>query len=77
MVGSVLSSSIPAHMLPLADIGGDLDGALLTDSNSQLFEVKQKDAKKKTWTKKFVIDDQMASLLKKYLSLLFRLCSLF
>jgi len=37
MVGSVLNSSVPAHLLPLADCGGDLDGALLTDETSQLF----------------------------------------
>ena len=29
MVGSLLLSSMPAHLMPLTDIGGDLDGVAL------------------------------------------------
>ena len=38
MVGSLLLSSMPAHLMPLTDIGGDLDGAMWTLPESNLFE---------------------------------------
>lgn len=38
MVASGLSSNIAAHLLPLADYGGDLDGSLLVEEESELFE---------------------------------------
>ncbi len=37
MVGSVLNSTTAAHLLPLTDNGGDLDGSLLVTEDSQKF----------------------------------------
>ena len=38
MVGSLLLSSMPAHLMPLTDVGGDLDGAMWVLPESNLFD---------------------------------------
>jgi hypothetical protein len=38
MVGSNLNSTATSHLFTLATFGSDLDGALLVDSDSMMFE---------------------------------------
>ena len=38
MVGSTLNSTIVAHLLPMSDAGGDLDGSLLVAPHSDRFD---------------------------------------